>query len=55
MKEENVRIQTGGTNVLNYTLAWVCSECSAAFPIAVGKAGLIKKPGPLYGDGGKLD
>jgi hypothetical protein len=49
-KREDVKIQAGGSNVLSYTLAWVCTNCSAAFPIAVGKGGVIRKAQPLYED-----
>lgn len=36
------------TDGAGYTLAWVCTDCSAAFPIAVVKNGFFKKPQPLY-------
>ena len=46
-EEVVVEFATDGTA---YTLAWVCINCSAAFPIAVSKSGLFKKPQPLYKD-----
>ena len=51
VREEDVVIQV---NALSYTLAWVCTECSAAFPIATGKGGIIRRASPLYEDGKKL-
>lgn len=53
-REKNVWVQTGGTNVLTYTSAWVCTICSAAFPIAV-KGGLFKRPKPLYEKGERVE
>ncbi|WP_406699421.1 hypothetical protein V5E97_11175 [Singulisphaera sp. Ch08] len=44
-QEVVVEFATEGTA---YTLAWVCTACSAAFPIAVSKSGLFKKPQPFY-------
>lgn len=44
-EEVVVAFATEGTT---YDLAWVCTDCSAAFPIAVHKTGLFKKPQPLY-------
>ncbi len=49
-RQEGVKIQAGGSNVLTYTLAWVCTNCSAAFPIAVGKGGVFRKARPLHED-----
>lgn len=46
-EEVVVEFATEGTT---YTLAWVCINCSAAFPIAVSKNGLFRKPQPLYKD-----
>ena len=50
--EKKVTIQSGGTNVFGYSLAWVCSHCSAAFPIAT-TGGLFKSDKPLYENGKK--
>jgi hypothetical protein len=36
---------------INYPLAWVCTQCSAVFPIALGSGGLIREAKPLYRDG----
>ena len=44
-EEVVVEFATDGTT---YNYAWVCTECSAAFPIAVIKNGLFKKPQPMY-------
>jgi hypothetical protein len=38
------------TDGMSFDFAWVCTECSAAFPIAIAKSGLFKKPQPLYKD-----
>lgn len=46
---DNVSIQAGGSNVLQYTRAWVCTHCSAAFPIAV-EGGFLRRVRPLYED-----
>ena len=44
-----------GSDILVYTLAWVCRQCSTAFPIAIGKGGVLRKPKPLYEDGKRVD
>lgn len=44
-REVVIEFATEGTT---YDLAWVCTECSAAFPIAVHKLGVFKRPQPLY-------
>lgn len=54
-RHEEVMIQVGGSSGLTYTLAWVCTDCSAAFPIAVGKGGLLRKAQPLYKDSKSSD
>jgi len=36
---------------ITYPLAWVCTDCSAAFPIALGSGGIIRKAKPLYEHG----
>ncbi|HYH67557.1 MAG TPA: hypothetical protein VD866_22865, partial [Urbifossiella sp.] len=46
-EEVLVEFATDGTT---YNFAWVCTGCSAAFPIAVSKDGLFKKPQPLFKD-----
>jgi len=48
-RHEEVPIEVGGTDGVTLTLAWVCTGCSAAFPIAIGEFGLFKKAQPLYG------
>jgi hypothetical protein len=35
---------------LTLNFAWVCTDCSAAFPIAVHKDGVFRKARPLYED-----
>jgi hypothetical protein len=40
---------------LRYSLAWVCTHCSAAYPIAVGKRNLRVPSEPLYADGRRID
>lgn len=40
-KESNVWIQTGGSNTLCYSLAWVCRDCGAAWPIGMAGGGLF--------------
>ncbi len=37
-----------------FTLAWVCRDCSAAFPIALGEGGIIRTAKPLYEHGRRL-
>ncbi len=46
---KDVTVQAGGSNVLQYTLAWVCTHCSAAFPIGV-EGGFLRRVRPLYED-----
>ena len=36
---------------MTYALAWVCRDCSAVFPIALGSGGIFRKPKPLYEHG----
>jgi|GEM_PF-2685636 len=33
---------------IRVALAWVCTQCSAAFPIAIGSGGIIRDAKPLY-------
>ena len=47
----NVTIWPGGAGRLQYPLAWVCVDCSVAYPIAIGSGGIVRKPRPLYEDG----
>ena len=46
--ERNVQTQTANPG---WILAWVCTNCSAAFPVATGKGGVVRSPTPLYVDG----
>lgn len=54
VREKGVTIQAGGSNVLAYTLAWVCKDCSAAFPIAIGEGGVLRTAKPLYERGRRI-
>lgn len=54
VREKDVTIQAGGSNILSYTLAWVCTECSAAFAIATGRGGVLREARPLYEDGTRI-
>jgi hypothetical protein len=53
VREWDVWVQTGGSNCLQYTLAWVCTDCSTAYPIATtAPKGIFGgSPEPLYQDG----
>jgi hypothetical protein len=55
VREEGVSIQAGGSNVLAYTLAWVCTNCSAAIPMAVGRGGVLRRAQPLYENGTRIE
>lgn len=35
-------------------LAWVCTLCSAAFPIAIGKGRIVGEPQPLFRNGERM-
>jgi hypothetical protein len=36
--------------------AWVCVQCSAAFPVAIGRRGIFSpNPEPLYVDGVRIN
>ena len=50
-KEKGVVVAVGW---VTYTQAWVCTQCSAAFPIAVWPKGIISGVEPLYADGKRL-
>ena len=41
-------------SLLSYTQAWVCIQCSAAFPIAVAHKSVLGQFEPLYTDGKRL-
>lgn len=50
-KETNVDLMPGA---LVWALAWVCTDCSAAFPIALGQTAARNRTAkPLYEDGKK--
>ena len=47
VREKKVEISvTNGPQT--FVLAWVCTQCSAAFPIAIGSGGIIREAKPLY-------
>ena len=50
-KETGVVVSVGW---LTYTQAWVCMQCSAAFPIAVWPTGVVSGVEPLYANGKRL-
>lgn len=50
---KDVRVERGEV-VADYYLAWVCTMCSAAYPIAVHKK-FIGGAVPLYTDGRAYD
>lgn len=54
-KESNVWIQTGGSNTLCYSLAWVCRDCGAAWPIGMAGGGLFKGSNPLWTNGERAE
>lgn len=37
-----------GTDGTTYNFAWVCTECSVAYPIAVNVSGFFGKTEPMY-------
>ena len=41
-------------SLLSYAQAWVCTQCSAAFPIAVAHKSVLGQFEPLYTDGKRL-
>ena len=53
--ERDVVVCPGSYGPVLYTLAWVCTNCSAAFPIAIGKGGVIRPPEALYQNGRRIE
>jgi hypothetical protein len=53
--ESDVCIQTGGANTLAYSLAWVCKQCSATWPIGQKSGGLFKGWKPAWWNGKKAE
>jgi hypothetical protein len=49
-REKNIAIQVN----VYFALAWVCTHCSAAYPIALGKGGLVRAAEPLYDRGKRI-
>ena len=37
-----------GVDGTTYSFAWVCTQCSAAFPIAVSVGGFFGRAEPMY-------
>jgi hypothetical protein len=50
-KEKGVVV---AASLLSYTQAWVCTQCSAVFPIAVAHKSVLGQFEPLYTDGKRL-
>jgi len=50
VREKKVDVSFTRT-AITYPLAWVCTDCSAAFPIALGSGGIIREAKPLYEHG----
>jgi hypothetical protein len=55
VRYRNIRIEPGAGSAGLYRLAWVCTRCSTAFPIAVGKGGAFRKPEPLFPDANAME
>lgn len=54
-KESDVWIQTGGSNTLCYSLAWVCKNCGTAWAIALTGGGLLSKWKQLWQEGERAE
>ena len=52
VRESNVPVTPGIS--LYFSLAWVCTQCSAAYPIAVGRRHFRVPSEPLYADGRRI-
>jgi hypothetical protein len=52
VREGNVPVTPGVS--LNSSLAWVCTQCSVAFPIAIGVRHYRVPCEPLYQDGKRV-
>jgi hypothetical protein len=52
VRESNVSVAPAFS--LFFSLAWVCTQCSAAYPIAVGVRHFRVPSEPLYRDGKRL-
>lgn len=55
---EETKVVVGQTDIgaVTYRRAWICRECSAAYPIAVKTGGLLgRKEEPLYRSGQRAD
>jgi hypothetical protein len=52
VRESNVSVTPGLS--LFFSLAWVCTQCSVAFPIAVGVRHFRIPCEPLYQDGKRV-
>jgi hypothetical protein len=52
VRESNVSVAPGLP--LYFDLAWVCTQCSAAYPVAVGRRRFRVPSEPLYQDGKRI-
>jgi hypothetical protein len=52
VRESNVAVTPGLP--LYFSLAWVCTRCSAAYPVAVGRRHVRVPCEPLYQDGNRV-
>ncbi len=43
VREENVSVSPYWIDPTVYSLAWVCKNCGACWPIAVAQTGLVKR------------
>jgi hypothetical protein len=50
-KEKGVIVAVG---LVSFTQAWVCTHCSAVFPIAVWQKTVLSGVEPLYTDGERV-
>lgn len=53
-RQKKVPVQPGGRIAIYYALAWVCTNCSAAFPIALGKGGIVRNAEPMFEEGKRI-
>jgi hypothetical protein len=52
VRESNVAVTPGLP--MYFSLAWVCRQCSAAYPVAVGRRHVRVPSEPLYQDGKRI-
>lgn len=51
VKEADVWVQTGGSNCITYSLAWVCKNCGTTWPIGLKGGGLLTSWKPVWENG----